>query len=93
MTHVYICTTACVRLKKAEYAERLGFKERYFCHQVLMERVVCEVRALAVLPTKELAQQVRIFQNQNEVVFAADIKKSSAVTFCCTGLQSVHVIR
>lgn len=28
------------------------------CHQVLMERVVCEVRALAVLPTKELAQQV-----------------------------------
>ncbi|XP_069017790.1 ATP-dependent RNA helicase DDX51 isoform X1 [Embiotoca jacksoni] len=26
--------------------------------QVLMERVVCEVRALAVLPTKELAQQV-----------------------------------
>lgn len=26
--------------------------------QVLMQRVVCEVRALAVLPTKELAQQV-----------------------------------
>ncbi|XP_069038465.1 ATP-dependent RNA helicase DDX51 isoform X1 [Lepisosteus oculatus] len=27
--------------------------------QMLMKRVVCEVRALAVLPTKELAQQVR----------------------------------
>lgn len=26
--------------------------------QVLMQRVICEVRALAVLPTKELAQQV-----------------------------------
>ncbi|XP_040925466.1 ATP-dependent RNA helicase DDX51 isoform X3 [Betta splendens] len=29
-----------------------------FHPQALMERVVCEVRALAVLPTKELAQQV-----------------------------------
>lgn len=27
--------------------------------QALLERVVCQVRALAVLPTKELAQQVR----------------------------------
>lgn len=27
-------------------------------NQVLMQRVVCQVRALAVLPTKELAQQV-----------------------------------
>lgn len=29
-----------------------------FKNQVLMQRVICEVRALAVLPTKELAQQV-----------------------------------
>ncbi|XP_034755801.1 ATP-dependent RNA helicase DDX51 [Etheostoma cragini] len=35
--------------------------------QVLMERVVCEVRALAVLPTKELAQQVcRVFASHAE---------------------------
>uniref|UniRef100_A0A3Q3XAU8 ATP-dependent RNA helicase n=1 Tax=Mola mola TaxID=94237 RepID=A0A3Q3XAU8_MOLML len=35
--------------------------------QVLMERVVCEVRALAVLPTKELAQQVfRVFTTYAE---------------------------
>ncbi|XP_032399574.1 ATP-dependent RNA helicase DDX51 [Etheostoma spectabile] len=35
--------------------------------QVLMERVVCEVRALAVLPTKELAQQVcRVFTSHAE---------------------------
>lgn len=30
----------------------------FFKNQVLMQRVICEVRALAVLPTKELAQQV-----------------------------------
>ncbi|XP_039882988.1 ATP-dependent RNA helicase DDX51 [Simochromis diagramma] len=35
--------------------------------QVLMDRVVCEVRALAVLPTKELAQQVhRVFASYAE---------------------------
>ncbi|KAM7367517.1 hypothetical protein PAMP_013809 [Pampus punctatissimus] len=35
--------------------------------QVLMERVVCEVRALAVLPTKELAQQVcKVFSSYTE---------------------------
>ncbi|XP_072218782.1 ATP-dependent RNA helicase DDX51 isoform X2 [Leuresthes tenuis] len=35
--------------------------------QVLMERVVCEVRALAVLPTKELAQQVyKVFASYAE---------------------------
>ncbi|KAM9840813.1 ATP-dependent RNA helicase DDX51 [Aulostomus maculatus] len=35
--------------------------------QVLMERVVCEVRALAVLPTKELAQQVgKVFMSYAE---------------------------
>ncbi|CAN9507547.1 unnamed protein product [Ophioblennius macclurei] len=35
--------------------------------QILMERVVCEVRALAVLPTKELAQQVyRVFMSYAE---------------------------
>ncbi|XP_047438839.1 ATP-dependent RNA helicase DDX51 [Mugil cephalus] len=35
--------------------------------QVLMERVVCEVRALAVLPTKELAQQVyKVFRSYAE---------------------------
>lgn len=35
--------------------------------QVLMQRVVCEVRALAVLPTKELAQQVwRVFSTYAE---------------------------
>lgn len=35
--------------------------------QVLMQRVVCEVRALAVLPTKELAQQVcRVFSSYAE---------------------------
>ncbi|XP_058470143.1 ATP-dependent RNA helicase DDX51 [Solea solea] len=35
--------------------------------QVLMERVVCEVRALAVLPTKELAQQVcKVFTSYTE---------------------------
>uniref|UniRef100_A0AAQ6ALD4 ATP-dependent RNA helicase n=1 Tax=Amphiprion ocellaris TaxID=80972 RepID=A0AAQ6ALD4_AMPOC len=35
--------------------------------QVLMERVVCEVRALAVLPTKELAQQVyKVFTSYAE---------------------------
>lgn len=36
-------------------------KECCFYPQALMERVVCEVRALAVLPTKELTQQVRTF--------------------------------
>lgn len=35
--------------------------------QVLMERVVCKVRALAVLPTKELAQQVcKVFTTYTE---------------------------
>uniref|UniRef100_A0A7N6B517 ATP-dependent RNA helicase n=1 Tax=Anabas testudineus TaxID=64144 RepID=A0A7N6B517_ANATE len=35
--------------------------------QALMERVVCEVRALAVLPTKELAQQVsKVFMSYAE---------------------------
>ncbi|KAG7508505.1 ATP-dependent RNA helicase DDX51 [Solea senegalensis] len=35
--------------------------------QMLMERVVCEVRALAVLPTKELAQQVcKVFTSYTE---------------------------
>uniref|UniRef100_A0A8D3CJM3 ATP-dependent RNA helicase n=1 Tax=Scophthalmus maximus TaxID=52904 RepID=A0A8D3CJM3_SCOMX len=35
--------------------------------QVLMRRVVCEVRALAVLPTKELAQQVcKVFTSYAE---------------------------
>ncbi|XP_062293311.1 ATP-dependent RNA helicase DDX51 [Scomber scombrus] len=35
--------------------------------QVLMQRVVCEVRALAVLPTKELAQQVcKVFTSYAE---------------------------
>ncbi|XP_071334475.1 ATP-dependent RNA helicase DDX51 isoform X2 [Trachinotus anak] len=35
--------------------------------QVLMERVVCEVRALAVLPTKELAEQVcKVFMSYAE---------------------------
>ncbi|XP_028295961.1 ATP-dependent RNA helicase DDX51 [Gouania willdenowi] len=35
--------------------------------QVLMKRVVCEVRALAVLPTKELAQQVyKVFMSYAE---------------------------
>ncbi|XP_008310850.1 ATP-dependent RNA helicase DDX51 [Cynoglossus semilaevis] len=35
--------------------------------QLLMERVVCEVRALAVLPTKELAQQVfKVFTSYAE---------------------------
>ncbi|KAM6954034.1 ATP-dependent RNA helicase DDX51 [Aplochiton taeniatus] len=35
--------------------------------QVLMERVVCGVRALAVLPTKELAQQVcKVFTSYSE---------------------------
>uniref|UniRef100_A0A8C2ZVR4 ATP-dependent RNA helicase n=1 Tax=Cyclopterus lumpus TaxID=8103 RepID=A0A8C2ZVR4_CYCLU len=35
--------------------------------QVLTERVVCEVRALAVLPTKELAQQVcKVFRSYAE---------------------------
>ncbi|MBN3296107.1 DDX51 helicase, partial [Amia calva] len=35
--------------------------------QALMERVVCEVRALAVLPTKELAQQVcKVFHSYAE---------------------------
>ncbi|XP_059212528.1 ATP-dependent RNA helicase DDX51 [Centropristis striata] len=35
--------------------------------QVLMERVVCQVRALAVLPTKELAQQVcKVFTSYSE---------------------------
>ncbi|MEQ2264052.1 ATP-dependent RNA helicase ddx51, partial [Xenotaenia resolanae] len=34
---------------------------------VLMERVVCEIRALAVLPTKELAQQVyKVFASYAE---------------------------
>lgn len=30
----------------------------FLCWQALLDRVVCHVRALAVLPTKELAQQV-----------------------------------
>ncbi|XP_054911779.1 ATP-dependent RNA helicase DDX51 isoform X3 [Poeciliopsis prolifica] len=35
--------------------------------QVLMERTVCEIRALAVLPTKELAQQVyKVFASYAE---------------------------
>ncbi|XP_071384542.1 ATP-dependent RNA helicase DDX51 [Centroberyx affinis] len=35
--------------------------------QALMERVVCEVRALAVLPTKELAQQIyKVFTSYSE---------------------------
>ncbi|XP_068187611.1 ATP-dependent RNA helicase DDX51 [Antennarius striatus] len=35
--------------------------------QVLMKRVICEVRALAVLPTKELAQQVcKVFTSYSE---------------------------
>ncbi|KAM4711604.1 ATP-dependent RNA helicase DDX51 [Anableps anableps] len=35
--------------------------------QVLMERTVCEIRALAVLPTKELAQQVyKVFASYTE---------------------------
>ncbi|XP_011609556.2 ATP-dependent RNA helicase DDX51 isoform X1 [Takifugu rubripes] len=35
--------------------------------QVLMQRVICEVRALAVLPTKELAQQVfKVFSTYAE---------------------------
>lgn len=34
--------------------------------QVLMTRMVCEVRALAVLPTKELAQQVRASETLHE---------------------------
>lgn len=54
-------SAACVCVKK-EHVERLfRWTEDVFYHQVLMERVVCEVRALAVLPTKELTQQVRIF--------------------------------
>uniref|UniRef100_A0A672Z9K1 ATP-dependent RNA helicase n=1 Tax=Sphaeramia orbicularis TaxID=375764 RepID=A0A672Z9K1_9TELE len=52
--------------------------------QVLMERVVCEVRALAVLPTKELAQQVwKVFSSYAEgttlkVVMLAGHKSFSA---------------
>ncbi|KAK1786974.1 hypothetical protein P4O66_017354 [Electrophorus voltai] len=52
--------------------------------QALLERVVCEVRALVVLPTKELAQQVyRVFCSYAErtslkVVMAAGQKSFSA---------------
>lgn len=52
--------------------------------QVLMQRVVCEVRALAVLPTKELAQQVwRVFSmyaegTQLKVVMLAGHKSLAA---------------
>lgn len=51
--------------------------EDALCYQVLMERVVCEVRALAVLPTKELAQQVRVLTtmsgSHNPVMFSSKI--------------------
>uniref|UniRef100_A0A8C9YAA1 ATP-dependent RNA helicase n=1 Tax=Sander lucioperca TaxID=283035 RepID=A0A8C9YAA1_SANLU len=40
--------------------------------QVLMERVVCEVRALAVLPTKELAQTSSIVMLAGQRSFAAE---------------------
>ncbi|XP_040015808.2 ATP-dependent RNA helicase DDX51 isoform X1 [Gasterosteus aculeatus] len=52
--------------------------------QVLTERVVCEVRALAVLPTKELAQQVwKVFKSYSEgtslkVVMLAGLKSFAA---------------
>ena len=42
-----------------------------------MERVVCEVRALAVLPTKELAQQVSVLNtmtgSHNPIMFTLNI--------------------
>lgn len=51
---------------------------------------MCEVRALAVLPTKELAQQVRIFPSKVQLTPCTDVR--SADVFSCAGLQSVHVL-
>ncbi|KAI4801815.1 hypothetical protein KUCAC02_019686, partial [Chaenocephalus aceratus] len=61
--------------------------------QVLMERVVCEVRALAVLPTKELAQQVcKVFASYAEgtslkVVMLAGQKSFAAEQSCLSELR------
>ncbi|KAJ4929033.1 hypothetical protein JOQ06_004654 [Pogonophryne albipinna] len=61
--------------------------------QVLMERVVCEVRALAVLPTKELAQQVcKVFASYAEgtslkVVMLAGQKSFAAEQSCLSELS------
>lgn len=48
---------------QVENADSLSMFVFSFLTQVLMQRVVCEVRALAVLPTKELAQQVGTLTN------------------------------
>lgn len=58
--------------------------KRCFHPQALMERVVCEVRALAVLPTKELAQQVRKFSKSK--IFSVETKAqltSDGVPYRC----------
>lgn len=48
---------------QVENADSISMFVFFFLTQVLMQRVVCEVRALAVLPTKELAQQVGTLTN------------------------------
>lgn len=87
-------SAACVCVKK-EHVERLfRWTEDVFYHQVLMERVVCEVRALAVLPTKELTQQVRIFLKKKSGSHNPVLRryKCLADMFQFTGFQSVHNI-
>lgn len=55
----HVCLCVC---EQTNASGECGFNLHvcfFFKNQVLMQRVICEVRALAVLPTKELAQQVR----------------------------------
>lgn len=75
--------------KKKTFRLRIGkcLKERctnqswggLFCSQVLSERVVCEVRALVVLPTKELCQQVSL--DPVTLYFNRKTRESSADRF------------
>lgn len=62
-----------------------------------MQRVVCEVRALAVLPTKELAQQVGTLTKNKSIMLTnliICILKSSLKVFSCSGVQGfLHVCR
>lgn len=53
---VYVSMNKQMQVENVDLICMFGF---FFKNQVLMQRVICEVRALAVLPTKELAQQVR----------------------------------
>lgn len=53
VTCVYVSMNKQMQVENVDLISML-----FFLNQVLMQRVICEVRALAVLPTKELAQQV-----------------------------------